>query len=133
MTKNKLLAIIPARGGSKGLQRKNVSLLAGIPLVVHSILAAHKADSVGQVILSTEDSEIAQVGRNYGVEVINRPEELATDQVQLHEVVAHLLETLRDRGEIPQHFVLLQPTSPLRTATHIDEAVSYYFSRTAAK
>lgn len=127
-----LCAIIPARGGSKGLLRKNILPLAGIPLVAHSILAAREAASIGRVILSTEDLEIAQVGRNYGAEVIHRPEGLATDQVQLHDVVTHVLNTLRETDELPQHFILLQPTSPLRTALHIDEAAACYFSGTAS-
>jgi CMP-N,N'-diacetyllegionaminic acid synthase len=127
-----LCAIIPARGGSKGLPRKNVLPLAGIPLVAHSILSALEADSVGRIILSTEDSEIAQIGHNYHAEVIARPAELATDHAQTHDVVAHVLETLRERGELPQHFVLLQPTSPLRTASQIDGAAACYFSGNAS-
>jgi CMP-N,N'-diacetyllegionaminic acid synthase len=119
-----VIAVIPARGGSKGLPRKNVRLLGGKPLIVWSIEAALGARHVARTCVSTEDAEIAEVARNAGAEVIMRPERLAQDHVQNNDVVRHVLETVGvDRY---RDLALLQPTSPLRTAEHLDGAIEAY-------
>jgi CMP-N-acetylneuraminic acid synthetase len=112
-----VLAIITARGGSKGLPRKNVLPLAGKPLIGWSIAGALASDAVGRVVVSTDDPEIAEVARAEGAEVpFLRPAELATDTASSLDVLRHALT------ECPglDHFVLLQPTSPLRQAKDID-------------
>ena len=117
--------MIPARGGSKGIPRKNLAPLAGRPLIAYSIEAARGSTTLTRVVVSTEDDEIATVARRLGADVpFLRPSALATDDTPMVPVLADLLRTLRDR----EHFeadvlVLLQPTSPFRRADHIDAAV----------
>jgi CMP-N-acetylneuraminic acid synthetase len=121
-----LLAIIPARGGSKGIPRKNLAPVAGRPLLAWTCRAALESRSLTRVILSTEDSEIADRGREFGVEVpFLRPPELAQDETPTLPVIRHALEFLAEReGCRPDAIVLLQPTAPLRRAEHIDGAVA---------
>ena len=127
MTESAVLGLIPARGGSKGVPRKNIRELAGIPLITHSIQAARDATAIDSVVVSTDDEEIAEVAESHGARVpFMRPPELATDEAPTAPVITHALETLHDAGEAYDAFVLLQPTSPLRTATDIDEAYSLY-------
>lgn len=127
MTESAVLGLIPARGGSKGVPRKNIRELAGIPLITHSIQAARDATAIDSVVVSTDDGEIAEVAESHGARVpFIRPSELATDEAPTAPVITHALETLHDAGEAYDSFVLLQPTSPLRTATDIDEAYSLY-------
>lgn len=119
------LALIPARGGSKGIPRKNIRLLAGRPLLYYTVEAARAAATIGRVVLSTDSEEIAAVGRAAGAETpFLRPAELAQDDTPTLPVVRHALEWLEaHEGYRPVIVVLLQPTAPLRTAAHIDEAV----------
>jgi len=127
MTGSNILGLIPARGGSKGVPRKNIRELAGIPLIAHSIQAARDATAIDSVVVSTDDEEIAEVADSHGARVpFMRPSELAMDKAPTAPVITHALETLHDAGEEHDAFVLLQPTSPLRTVTHIDEAYSLY-------
>ena len=127
MTESNILGLIPARGGSKGVPRKNICELAGIPLICYSITAARDATAIDSVVVSTDDQEIAAVAESYGARVpFIRPPELATDETPTAPVIAHALETLHDAGEEYDAFVLLQPTSPIRTAAHINEAYSIY-------
>jgi len=120
----RVLAIIPARGGSKGIPRKNLALLGGKPLVVWTIEAARHAQLVGRVVVSTEDAEIAEVARETGAEVIPRPAELAQDTTHTEPVLVHALEYLRRReGYVPEVVVLLQPTAPLRGSKVIDRGL----------
>ena len=120
------LAIIPARGGTKSILRKNIALLAGRPLILYSIQAARESGHVGRVIVSTDNREIAEIASAEGAEVpFLRPDELAQDETPMLPVLQHTLEFLaREAGFRPWAVVLLQPTSPLRTARHIDEAVA---------
>lgn len=116
-------AIIPARGGSKGLSRKNVRKLDGIPLIAYSIRAALGSREVSRTIVTTEDEEIAGISRGFGSEVLMRPPSLASDDTPMADVVAHCLDELEStQGYVPGAFVLLQPTSPLRESRHIDAA-----------
>ena len=122
--RNTVLAVIPARRGSKGLPLKNLRLLDGVPLIVHSIRAARAASLVTTVVVSTEDDEIAGIAEAHGATVVRRPMELATDTAQNNPVVRHAIEA---RGASEQVVVLLQPTSPLRTATQIDACIAAVF------
>ena len=121
-----VLAIIPARGGSKGIPRKNLRLLAGRPLVIHTIEQALAARRVDRVAVSTEDAEIAAVAKAAGAEVVARPEALASDSAPTEPVMIDALEALaRAGGPAPETVVLLQCTSPLRTAAQIGKALAY--------
>ncbi len=122
-----VVAIIPARGGSKGLHRKNILPLAGRPLIAHSIDAARDCALIDRCLVSTEDDEIASVAQAFGADVMPRPATLAGDFVRTNEVVSDLLTTLDKRGERPDFVVLLQPTSPLRTATHVQACLEALF------
>lgn len=113
----RVIAVIPARRGSKGLPLKNLRELNGVPLIVHSIRAALAASLVDTVVVSTEDDEIAAVASAHGATVVKRPADLATDTAQNNGVVRHVIESLPGQH---RHVVLLQPTSPLRSAAHID-------------
>jgi CMP-N,N'-diacetyllegionaminic acid synthase len=115
-----ILAIIPARGGSVRLKRKNIKHLAGKPLIAYSIEAAKNSSNIDRVVVSTDDDEFAEVSRKYGAEVIMRPTELATSEASSLSVMKHVLENLDDKPDV---VVLLQPTSPLRTTEHIDLAL----------
>jgi N-acylneuraminate cytidylyltransferase len=123
--KPEVLAIIPARGGSKGIPRKNIKLFAGHPLIAYSIAAGVQAESVTRVIVSTDDEEIAAVARQYGAEVpFLRPAELAQDQTLDLPVFQHALRWLEEReGYRPEVVVQLRPTSPVRPPALVDEAV----------
>lgn len=126
---NNIIAIIPARGGSKGIPRKNMRLLAGKPLIAYSIEAAFKSKYINRVVVSTEDDEIAEISKKYGAEVIERPEELATDSAPTEPVIEHVLEWLKEQEYYkPDIIILLQPTSPLRTGKHIDEALDMFLN-----
>ncbi len=115
-----VVALIPARGGSKGLPRKNVLPLAGKPLIVHTIEHALAAGSVTHTLVSTDDEEIAGIARRAGAEVLARPAELAGDLSTDLDVFRHALETLADTPELLVH---LRATTPLRDPARIDDAV----------
>ncbi|MCK4257422.1 MAG: acylneuraminate cytidylyltransferase family protein [Halanaerobiales bacterium] len=119
------LALVLARGGSKGVPRKNIRNLDGKPLLAYTSEEAKKSNYIDRVILSTEDEEIASVGREYGVEVpFMRPDELATDEASSIEVIKHALNWLKmNENYWSKYTVLLQPTSPLRTVEDIDGAI----------
>ena len=126
----KVLAVIPARGGSKGIPRKNIHLLAGKPLITYTIEAALQSQHRLRVIVSTDDKEIAEVARTAGAEVpFLRPAELARDDTPTFPVVQHALHWLGQHdGYQPGLVVLLQPTSPLRRAEHINQALELLLS-----
>ncbi len=115
-----VLGIIPARGGSKAVPRKNIRLLNGRPLIAHTIEQAASAQMLTSVVVSTDDDEIAQVAREYGAEAIMRPAYLALDDTPMLPVLLHALEYV---GRPYDVVVILQPTSPLRTADDIDRSV----------
>ena len=121
-----ILAIIPARGGSKGIPRKNLVDFAGKPLLAHSIRHALEASSITRVLVSTEDEEIAEVARAYGAEVpFLRPPELAEDSILDWPVFEDVLAALaRSESYHPELVVHLRPTAPHREPGAIDEAVS---------
>ena len=114
------VALIPARGGSKGLPRKNVIPLHGQPLISWTIKAALKADGVDRVIVTTDDAEIAEASRAAGAEVIDRPAELASDIASSEAALMHALDHLEaTEGEVPEYTVFLQCTAPLTLAEDI--------------
>jgi CMP-N,N'-diacetyllegionaminic acid synthase len=124
--KSSCLAIIPARGGSRGIPRKNILSLLGKPLIAYTIEAARKACLIGRVLVSTDDPEIAAVATQFGAEVpFLRPPELARDETPTLPVLQHLLSQLKTMENYePEIIVLLQPTSPLRRVGDIDKAVT---------
>lgn len=119
-----IVAVITARGGSRGLPRKNVLPLAGLPLIAHSIRVAQEAKRVSRVIVSTDDEEIIAVSREFGAEVpFVRPPELSTADSAHIDVMLHVVSWLEQHGDLPDAVLLLQPTTPLRTPEDIDGAV----------
>tara|TARA_B100001123_G_scaffold300042_1_gene334753 strand:+ start:4197 stop:4886 length:690 start_codon:yes stop_codon:yes gene_type:complete len=124
-----VLAIVPARGGSKRLPRKNVLPLHGKPLIVWSIEAGLRSKYIDKVIVSSENSEVLEIARNLGIPTIDRPLALAKDDVSTFDVVEHALTTIVEEFDI---LVLLQPTSPLRNETHIDEALNLIINKNAS-
>lgn len=125
----KILALIPARGGSKGIPGKNIRDLAGKPLIAHTIVAALGSVSVDSVVVTTDSSEIAAVAEEYGARVpFLRPAELASDTSRSIDALVHARDWLRAVGETYDAVVWLQPTSPLRSAGDIDGAVEAYYS-----
>ena len=121
----KILAIIPARGGSKSLPRKNIRLLHGIPLIAYSIAAGLQAKKVNRVIVSTDDKEIAEIARKWGAEVpFMRPSEIAQDDTTDLPVFQHALKWLfKHENYKPNIIVQLRPTSPLRPLGCVDNAI----------
>jgi len=129
-----VLAIIPARGGSKGLPRKNIRPFAGFPLIAYSIAAGKSAECVTRTLVSTDDEEIASVGREFGADVpFLRPAELAQDNTTDLPVFRHALDWLaREENYHPAVVVQLRPTSPIRPRRLVDEAVSLLLSHPEA-
>lgn len=122
-----VVAVIPARGGSKGIPHKAVKKLGKWPTIGWTIEAAKAAGCVDRVFVSTEDAEIADVAGRFGVEVLNRPVCLAQDDSQTDEVYTYCLRQMRHELHLfPETLVLLQPASPFRTASQIDEAFELY-------
>jgi CMP-N,N'-diacetyllegionaminic acid synthase len=127
-----MIAIITARGGSKGLPRKNVLPFCGKPLIAHTIDAAKNSQAIDRIIVSTDDEEIAAVSREYGAEVpFIRPASLASDTAGSREVLLHALGFLENQHATIESFCLLQPTSPLRTAEDIDGAFTTFQGKCA--
>ncbi len=118
-TNKTFLAIIPARGGSKRLPRKNVLDLCGKPLIAYTIEAALKSKYINKVIVSSDDEEILNISSNFGADIIKRPIDLANDTATTFDTIKHTI----DNFEKYDYIVLLQPTSPLRNEKHIDEAM----------
>ncbi len=122
---SRVLGIVPARGGSKGVPGKNVRMLAGRPLIDYTARAARESSVLDRIILSTDSNEIAEAGRRSGLEVpFMRPASLAEDDTPMLPVVRHAIDTLSAGGWTPDVIVLLQPTSPLRRPSHVRDAVT---------
>lgn len=124
-----ILAIIPARGGSKSIKRKNIKPILGKPMVFYSIDACNNSKYITRCVVSTEDSEIKAICQTYGAEVIDRPQELAQDETKTAPVMLHAAETLEKEGYKPDYITLIQPTSPFRNAKFIDSAFEYMFAK----
>ncbi len=121
-----VLAIIPARGGSKRVHKKNIAPLLGKPLIYYSIQNAKKSKYITKLIVSTEDEEIAKVSKTFGAEVIIRPEHLAQDTTKTEPVLAHVLQELKKKGELFDFVVLIQPTTPFRKTSDVDKAIELF-------
>lgn len=120
-------AIIPARGGSKGLKNKNIHPVAGLPLLGWSVLQALDAGHVDRVFVTTDDAAIAAVARQFGAEVIDRPEHISGDKATSESALLHALEAIAARhGAEPETVVFLQATSPLRKPGDIDRAIELF-------
>lgn len=121
----KILGIITARGGSKSVPRKNIKELGGKPLIAYTIEAAKKSGVLDRLILSTDDAEIAEVGKRFGAEVpFMRPAEFAQDTTPTLPVLQQAVKWLKENEDYsPTHIMILQPTSPFRQPFHIREAV----------
>jgi len=128
----RVIGIVTARGGSKGVPRKNIRALAGKPLLAWTAEAALRARRLERVVLSTDDAEIAAVGRSAGLEVpFMRPPELALDTTPTLPVIVHAIRALEAAGETIDAVALLQPTSPLRTSETIDRCIELLEARGA--
>jgi len=126
MHQNKtFLAIIPARGGSKRLPRKNILALNGKPLIAWTIDAALKSRYLDKVVVTSDDDEILEIAKQYGSQIIKRPEEFSNDTATSFSAVKHTLE----QYEPYDYIVLLQPTSPLRTEEDIDRSIEFLFEK----
>lgn len=128
----RVLGLIPARGGSKGVPHKNIRLLCGKPLLAYTAEAALAANLLDRVVLSTDDAQIAEVGRSWGLEVpFMRPAELAQDTTPTLPVVQHALRWLEESGDVFDAVCLLQPTNPLRQAEDIRACVEHFAASSA--
>jgi CMP-N,N'-diacetyllegionaminic acid synthase len=120
-----VLGLIPARGGSKGLPKKNILTLAGKPLIAWTIEAAKGSGLISKVVVSTDDHEIMEISKGYGAEVpFLRPDEIAKDTSPTYDAIYHALKYFEDAGESFDVVALLEPTSPLRKADDIDNALA---------
>jgi CMP-N,N'-diacetyllegionaminic acid synthase len=123
VNKMNILAIIPARGGSKGIPGKNIKKINGKPLLQYTINASLNSKFISKTIVSTDDDKIAKIAKKLKVDVIIRPKNLANDKAQIEPTMEHVLKKLKTKeGYVPDVIILLQNTSPLRTSKHIDNA-----------
>jgi CMP-N-acetylneuraminic acid synthetase len=125
-TKPKILAIIPARGGSKGIVKKNLASAFNKPLIQWSIEAAIQCSTIDKIVVSSDDIEILETAKKFGVFTLPRPLELAQDHSSSESVLKHCLEQLSSNNEHFDYAILLQPTSPARNAIHLKEAINYF-------
>lgn len=126
---NKIISIITARSGSKGLKDKNIKKLKGLPLLAHTVIAAKKSKKIDRVILSTDSELYGKIGKKYGAEVpFLRPKKLATSKAHHPDVVSHAVNFVEKKENIFfDYVVMLQPTSPFRNFKHIDNAIGKFF------
>ena len=122
--KTKVVAIIPARGGSKGIPRKNLKLVGGLPLIARAILSCKQVAEIDQVWVSTDDEEIASVALSFGAQVINRPLEISGDTASSESALLHGLDVLAEAGQNPEVLVFVQTTSPFIDSAALTGAVS---------
>ena len=123
-----IIAIIPARGGSKGLPRKNIKNFNGKPLIAWTIKQALASKYIDDVIVSTDDSEIADISKKFGASVpFLRPNKLAKDNSKTSDVIIHVIESMLGFGKKYEYIILLEPTSPLRKIDDIDNAIELMY------
>lgn len=128
----KILGIIPARGGSKGIPKKNIVKVLGRPLIAWTIDAAEKSKYIDKIVVSSENKEILEIGKKYGAQPIKRPMHLATDKASPEPLVFQVMEYLKKKDNYtPDILVYLQPTSPLRGGNDIDQAVQKLLNNNA--
>ena len=123
MEEKNTLAIIPARGGSKGIPGKNIKEFAGKPLIVHSIEASLKCPLVNRTVVSTDDDKIAEVSIAHGAQVIKRPNELATDSSLVIDAIKYTVRKVEEEGDEVDIVILLEPTSPFRRAEDLEKCI----------
>tara|TARA_B100001750_G_C15230068_1_gene457637 strand:- start:15 stop:701 length:687 start_codon:yes stop_codon:yes gene_type:complete len=123
--KKNIIAIIPARGGSKGIPKKNIINFLGKPLMVHSIDYAKSSNLISDIYLSTDDSDIAKIGLDNGAKIINRPLSISGDEASTESALLHVLENINNNPDV---IILLQPTSPLRPRNNLDKVLEHFFS-----
>jgi len=132
MRKYEIFGLIPARGGSKGIPRKNMVMLAGKPLIQYTFESALESSMLTRIILSTDDEEIAEFGKKFVEVPFIRPKRLASDSTPMIQVVRHALGYLKSGEQYePDYIAILQPTSPLRKSHHIDEAIKLLMRKKA--
>ncbi len=119
----KVLGLIPARGGSKGVYKKNIRYVDGIPLIAYSIEVAKKSDCISKVVVSTDSNEIIEVSRNYGADIIRRNSEFAQDASTVEPVINEALEKLQENYDL---LILLQPTSPIRETEDLEKVIKMF-------
>jgi CMP-N,N'-diacetyllegionaminic acid synthase len=120
-----ILGVIPARGGSKGVRRKNVRMLAGKPLIHYTVEAAQQSRVLSRIVVSTDDAKITSLCEGWDCEVLQRPADLAQDDTPMVPVMQHVIHSLWDKQDyVAEITVILQPTAPLRQSVHIDEAIA---------
>jgi CMP-N,N'-diacetyllegionaminic acid synthase len=122
MKSAKMLALIPARGGSKGVIRKNLRLVGGRPLIAWTIETAFACEDIGRVVVSTDDEEIAETALQYGAEILRRPSEFAADRSPMIDVIEHAIQALDVPVGTYEYLLLLQPTAPARIVEDIRSA-----------
>ena len=120
---NKITAFIPARGGSKGIPKKNINEFAGKHLVVHSIEFALNCSQIDEVVVSTDDDKIAKIARKAGARIVKRPSELSTDKATTESAIHHFFNKFNKKPDI---IVLLQPTSPFRPKGSLENAITHF-------
>ena len=120
-----IIAIIPARGGSKGIPKKNIVNFLDKPLMVHSIDYAKSSDLISDIYVSTDDSDIAKIGLENGAKIIDRPVSISGDEASTESALLHALENINRKPDV---IVLLQPTSPLRPKNSLNKALNHFFS-----
>ena len=119
----KVLAVIPARGGSKGIPRKNIRNVAGKPLIYWSFISAQKVNEIDALVVSTDNEEIASVADKYNVEVVPRAKEFGTDEASTEDALLYTIESLEKAGRYFDVVLVLEPTSPMRSAETIRRAI----------
>ncbi len=128
----KIIAVIPARGGSKGIEKKNIRSFAGKPLIAHTIEQAMASRSVQRIFVSTDDDEIASISKKCGAEIVWRPSGISNDTASSESALLHAVNELEDREQFsPDHVIFLQCTSPLRKPGDIDAAVQIFVEEKA--
>lgn len=121
--RNDALAVIPARGGSKGIPGKNLETVGGTSLIGRCVIAAHSSKRVGRVVVSTDDNTIAAEAMRHGAEVVMRPIAIAGDTASSESAILHVLDTLEKQGPLPDQLAFLQCTSPFTNGEHIDQVL----------
>lgn len=127
----KKICIIPARGGSKRIPRKNIAVVSGKPLLAYAVEEAKKSELFERIVVSTEDNEIAGVAQEYGATVLMRSKKLATDTASVAQVCLDVLSNYSERGEDFDVLAILLPSSPLREAVHLKEAMEKFLLKDA--
>ncbi|SEI50644.1 N-acylneuraminate cytidylyltransferase [Allopseudospirillum japonicum] len=126
-----IIAIIPARGGSKGVPKKNIRLLAGKPLLAHTLDICTCTPSITETLVTTDSTEIAQVAHEYGAQVIQRPQDLSGDLASSESALSHALNTYCQKHQRPDAVVFLQCTSPIRQKDDIQKAIDTFYKKNA--